>query len=246
MEQIRRAEDERADAVRQLWEVHAEILKKRGYDLDHLLKDWTQKQISKLISPGARVDFDELSASGCIPQVLAALLALLKWSPTMENFWAQLYGNPEKRKAVVKSLEGTASAVERFFTFIITYEDEEVAAKLEELGRITPKRLVTELRFYAQTLDFLNRIPRETKTRSLGEFARFALTDYVKTATGSFRDRNVSGLLGEVVGPPDYNEVAQRMWRHRNFVRMKNYYSLLSELLLDIGQVLASQIVTPS
>jgi len=40
-------------------------------------------------------------------------------------------------------------------------------------------------------LDFMNRLPSEAKTRSLREFAKFVLTDYVKAATGRFRDRNV-------------------------------------------------------
>src|SRR5438093_1483621 len=100
MGQIRKTEDEQTDPVRQLWEVYAKIFEKRGYDIDQLLRDWTQRQKAKLASPGAQADFDELSASGCVPQLLAALLALLRWSPTMESFWQQLYGNPEKRGAV--------------------------------------------------------------------------------------------------------------------------------------------------
>jgi hypothetical protein len=168
-------------------------------------------------------------------------LALLRWSPTMESFWQQLYGNPAKRTAVVKSLERTALVLEQLFSFAIAWEDEEVVTKFNELGRIAPSRLVSELRFYARMLDFLNRVPRETNTRSLKEFVRFVLTDYVKETTGRFRDRNVSGLLAEIVGPPDYNDVAQRMWRHRNFPRMRKHYSRLSDLLLNIGQVLTTR-----
>lgn len=241
MDQIRKTVDEQTDPVRQLWEVYAKILEKRGYHADQLLRDWTQVQKAKLASPGAQEDFDELSAGGCVPQVLAALLALLRWSPTMESFWQQLYGNPSKRTAVVKSLEKTALALERLFSFAIALEDEDVVTKFNELGRIAPSSLVSELRFYARMLDFLNRVPSETNTRSLKEFVKFVLTDYVKATTGRFRDRNVSGLLAEVVGSPDYNEVAHRMWRHRNFLRMKKHYSRLSDLLLTIGQVLTSR-----
>jgi hypothetical protein len=241
MDQIRKTEDEQTDAVRQLWEVYAEILKKRGHDIDQLLRDWTQNQKAKLASSGAQADFDELSASGCVPQVLVVLLALLRWSPTMESFWQQLYGNRERRRAVTKSLEKTALAFEQLFTFVIALEDEKVVSKFNELGRIAPSRLVSELRLYARMLDFMNRVPSETDTRSLKEFAKFVLTDYVKDATGRFRDRNVSALMAGVVGPPDYNEVAQRMWRHRNLARMKNHYSRLSDLLLSIGRVLTSR-----
>jgi hypothetical protein len=141
----------------------------------------------------------------------------------------------------VKSLEKTALALEQLFSFAIALEDEDVVTKFNELGRIAPSRLVAELRFYARMLDFLNRVPSATNTRSLQEFVKFVLTDYVKDATGRFRDRNVSGLLAEVVGSPDYNEVAHRMWRHRNFPRMKKHYSRLSDVLLNIGQVLTSR-----
>jgi len=112
MDQILETKDEGIDPVRQLWEVYAKILEKRGYDADQLLRDWAQVQKAKLASPGAREDFDALSAGGCVPQILAALLALLRWSPTMESFWQQLYGNPLKRTTVVKSLEKTALALD--------------------------------------------------------------------------------------------------------------------------------------
>lgn len=240
-DQIPKTEGERTDAVRQLWEAHAEILKKRGYDIDQLLGQWTQSQRARLAPGSAQADFDELSASGCVPQVLAALLALLRWTPTMESFWQQIYGNPEKRRTVVKSLEKSALALEQLFGFVIALENEEVLTKFDKLARIPPSRLVTELRFYAQMLDAMNRLPRETNTRSLKEFSKFLLTDYVKTATGRFHDRNVSSLLGEVVGPTDHNEVPQRMWRNRNFARMKKHYSRLCDLLLNIGQVLTNR-----
>jgi hypothetical protein len=233
--------DEVRDPVHELWTVHAEILQKRGYNLDELVRDWAQKQAANLSSPGAQTDFKELCANGCVAPVLSALVVLLKWSPRLETFWEQIYGNPDKRRKVVRSLEKTSSELERLFSFSIALEDAEMAAKFGELGRISPSRLVGELRFYARMLDFMNRLPKETNTRSLTEFSKFLLTDYVKATTGRFRDRNVSALLGETTRQPDYNEVAHRMWRHRNFARMKSHYSRLGELLLNIGRAVSSR-----
>jgi hypothetical protein len=233
--------DETRDPVQELWTVHAEILQKRGYNLDELLREWTQKQSANLPSPGAQADFKELCANGCVAPILSALVVLLKWSPRLETFWEQIYGNPDKRRKAVRSLEKAASELERLFSFSIALEDAEMAGKFGELGRISPARLVAELRFYARMLDFMNRLPKETNTRSLIEFSKFLLTDYVKACTGRFRDRNVSALVGEITGQPDYNEVAQRMWRHRNFARMKSHYLRLDELLLNIGRVLSGR-----
>lgn len=241
MDQIQTRDPEKADAVRQLWEAYADILKKRRYDLDQLVRDWAQNQRTKLSLPGAQTDFDELTASGCVAQILAALLALLKWSPKMQDFWTQTYGNPKNRKRVIRSLERAASELEQLWSFTTDPENEKAEAQFAEIGRIAPSRLIPELRLYASMLDFLNRLPSESKTRSLKEFAKFVLTDYVKATTGDFRDRNVSGLVGEVIGPPDYNEVAHRMWRKRNFARLKDNYSRLSDLLSEIGHVLTSR-----
>ena len=233
--------DDRSDLVRRLWEANTRILGKRGYDLNQIVGDWAQRQEAQLLTPGAGDDFRELAAKGCVRQILAALLALLKWSPRVEVFWKQLYGNLEQRRRTRRSLEKASSMLADLFRFTIPLEDDEFAEGLAETGHLSPSRLVTELKLYSSTLDFLDRFPRETHTRSFEDFLRFVLIDYVKETTGRFRDRNVSALLGEVVGPSDYNEVAQRMWRNRNYRRMKKHYPLLSELLVTLGQVLTNR-----
>jgi len=58
--------------------------------------------------------------------------------------------------------------------------------------------------------------------------------------TGRFHDRSVSGLVGEVLGPSDYNEVAQRMWRSRNYERIDKHYSWITRFLVAMSVVIAS------
>jgi hypothetical protein len=236
-----RSEEAGPEPVQELWVLSSRFLKKRGYDIDRLLGEWTESQLEKLTSPGARTDFGELTADGCVREVLAVLLALLRWSPNIEEFWGKVYGSSAGRRRTRRALTKAAAALEELFSFPISLEDEVIGTKFDEIGHLTPARLASELKLYASSLDLLDRFPRETKTRSFADFLRFVLADYVKAATGRFRDRNVSGLLAEILGPTDYNEVAQRMWRHRNYGRMKKHYPLLSELLQNVGRVLVNR-----
>lgn len=222
------------DALQDLWNAHCGILLKRGVDFPSVLKEWATQQEERLASPGARSDFEELRLNGCVPEILAILVALLRSSPTLQEFWTKVYGSPGDRRRLSKQLEKTAKLVEALFSFTIGLEDDEYVSKFEQMGRITPLQLVSQMKLYASTLALLNRLPRDTQAKSLAELGKFLLTAYVRLATVRFHDRNVSGLIAEVIGPSDYNEVAHRMWRSRNFGRMSAHLHTLSELLSDI------------
>lgn len=230
------------DALRQVWKVYSEILSRRGFDL----QQWTAHQGESLPSPGARSDFKELCVEGCVPEMLAILVAFLRWCPKFEDSWAKIYASPNDCRRVRKNLEKTAKVLQGLFAFSISPEDEEIASEFDKIGRISPGQLVSELKLYAKGLDLMDRLPRETETRSLADFGKFSLTEYVKQATGRFRDRNVSGLIAEAIGPTDYNEVAHRMWRFRNFKRMSTHFQKLSELLSDIHGLASARNVTNS
>jgi hypothetical protein len=232
------------EALQNLWNVHCKILSKRGVDLPHALKQWASKQEEGLPSPGARGDFKELCANGCVAEILAILFAGLRWSPKFEDFWSQFHGSPKDRRRVSKNLEKTATAIERLFALLIRFEDDEVTSKLTKIGRIGPGRMASELRLYARLLNLTDSISRETQTRSLADFCKFALTDYAKLSTGRFRDRNISSLIAEAIGSVDYNEVAHRMWRSRNFKRIGAHFQQLSGLLSDIHALAVSENVT--
>jgi hypothetical protein len=227
--------------LQNLWNVYCEILSKRGVDLPHILKQWTAQQKERLPSPGAHDDFEQACKKGCVPEILAILFALLRWSPPFEDFWLKVYGGPDDRRRVQKNLEKTAKAIERLFALPISLEDDEVISKLSKIGRISPGKLSSELRFYSRLLNMMDSIPRETQIRSLADFGKFCLTEYVKQATRHFRDRNVSGLVAEAIGPADYNEVAHRMWRSRNFKRISARFQKLSELLAAIHALASAE-----
>ncbi len=64
-------------------------------------------------------------------------------------------------------------------------------------------RLVSELRFYIRFLNLAEGLAEDTETRSIWEVTKYLLASYVKRATDRFRDRNVSAILGQVIGSAD-------------------------------------------
>ncbi len=236
-----RSELGKFEAGQALWDAHRKILLKRGVDLDKAFAEWAERQGQKLASPGARTDFAELCRHGCTPQVLAAIIALFRFAPRVERLWAEMIGHPRKRQKVTRALEKAASMLEEVFGEFIAAEDESQRETFADLGRIPLSRLVSEVRFYIRFLNLAEGLAADTETRSIREVTNYLLASYVKRATGRFRDRNVSALLGELAGSVDYNEVAQRMWRTRNYQRLEKHFSKLTDFLFTMGVVIAHQ-----
>jgi hypothetical protein len=230
---------DRVEAAQALWDAHRKVLRASGIDLDKASAEWAAKEAQKLASPGARSDFAELRRHGCIPQVLAAIIVLFRFSPRAERLWAEMVGRPDKREKVTRALGKAAAILEDVFGELIDAEDESQRAALANIGRIPLSRLVSELRFYVSYLNLAEWLAADTESHSLREVTRYLLASYVKRVTGRFCDRNVSALLGEVVGPSDYTEVAQRMWRARNYKRLEKHFSKLSDILVKMGLVIA-------
>ena len=226
------------EALQKVLKWHSDVLSKR--------EQFAAREVEQLAPSGADSDFKQLCGKGCVPEILAILVAFLRWSPNFDDLWVKLYGNPNDRRRVRRNLEKTAKAIEGLFSLLISLEDEKTASQAAELGRIPLGRLASELRFYASILDLFDRIPRETETRSLSDFGKFLLTEYVKQVTRHFRDRNVSALIAETVGPTEYFEAAHKMWRSRNFKRMSTHFQELSELLSAIHALAVAGNVTDS
>ncbi len=223
---------------RRLWNTFREIHLAKGVHVDQEFAAWAAYQAKRLTSPGAREDFAELCQRGCTPQILAAILALMRNSPGLEIFWKTAIGPPPKRQKATRTLERAVAMLEEIFGGFIAMGDQE-AATFTKMGRIPLSRVVFELRFYIRLINLAESLRQDTGSHSLGEVSKYLLSSYVKRLTSSFRDRNVSGLVGEVVGSVDYNEVAHRMWRSRNYRRLEKHYSWMTDLLFAASVVIA-------
>ena len=235
------SELDKVRATEGLWDVFAKILQKRGIDLNRTSAEWAARQAQKLAAPDARTAFVELCEHGCTPQVLAGILELFRSVPLLEKLWTEIVGEPDQRQKLARSLEKTAFMLEDGFGGLIAMEDEEVRREWSEFGRLPVTSVVSELRFYVDMLNSARGLADETETRSLQQVCRYLLASYVKRATGRFQDRNVSALLADVAGPPDYDEVAQRMWRSRNYLRLEKHFLKATDLLFFMGVAIASR-----
>lgn len=230
--------EELADEVA-LWNFYREAHRVKGFDIAQFYVDLAAEQKQRLTSPGAREDFTELCESGCLQLALAVIVALLRYSPLLERFWTEMVGWPDNREKATRILQNAAQTLENLFSSFIALENEGKSAEFTKIGRLPVSQLISELRFYTRFINFADSISADTETRSPVELSKYLLTSYVRRMTGWFHDRNVSGLIAEVTGSTDYNEVAQRMWRARNYNRTDKHYSWMTRFLVAMSVVIA-------
>ena len=85
-----------------------------------------------------------------------------------------------------------------------------------------------------------NRLAVDTEAHSLAEVAKYLLSSYVERMTQRPQDGHVSGLIGEITAyPGTYNEVAHRMWRHRNYDRLHTHFAGITKFLAAMSVVIA-------
>jgi len=116
-----------------LWNSYREARRAKGIDVAQLFADLSAEQMQALTSPGARADFAELCTDGCFPIALAALVVLLRNSPQLESYWAELAGRPENREKSAQNLEQAVKTLENLFGNVVASEK---AGKNEELVKI--------------------------------------------------------------------------------------------------------------
>lgn len=223
---------------RDFWIAFRESQRSKGIDVDQLLAEWAQEETQRLASPGAREDFSELCNDGCNPLMLAALTKLIRASPRLEAIWTILVGPAENRQKLRRTMENAATTLEEVFGAVIAVEEEKDRAKYAGIGRIPPSRMVSELRLYARVISLGESLAARTEAHSLAEVSKYVLCGYIERQSGRPHDRNVSGLIGETANSPDYNEVAHRMWRNRNYERLEKHFSRITDFLVAMSAVI--------
>lgn len=230
---------EELGAELRFWNNYRELRRAKGFDPDLVLREWAAEKERSLTSPGPREEFAELCKHGCLPQVLALLVTLLRYSTLLETFWSEMVGNPDNRDKATRALENAAQTLEGLFGDVLASEKEGKNEDFAKIGRLPISSVVSELRFHVQFINFAKSLSTDTETRSPAELSKYLLSSYVKRMTGRFHDGGVSGLIGELVGSQDYNEVAQRMWRSRNYRRLEKHFSWMTRFLVAMSVVIA-------
>jgi len=194
-----------------LWNSYREARRLKGIDVEQLFADLTAEQEQALTSPGAREDFTDLCRDGCFQIILAALVVLLRNSPQLESYWAELAGRPENREKSARNLEQAVKTLENLFGNVIASEKAGKNEELVKIGRLPVSQVISELRLHIRFINFAATLRADMEVRSPVELSKYLLTSYVRTMTGRFHDNNVSGLVQELLGLADYGEVAHRM-----------------------------------
>jgi len=221
------------------WNTYREVCRARKVDIARLYSEWAAELEQGLTSPGARENFTELCEAGCFPQGLAALVLLLRYVPYLEKFFTEMVGQPSYRDKAARSLENAAQTLETLYAGFIALGKDAENEQFTKLGRIAISRVVSDLRFHVKFINAAQLLKTDTETRSPAEVARYLLTGYVRRMTGRFHDECLSGLVGEIVkGTDDYNDVAQRMWRSRNYKRLEKHYSWMVKFLVAMSVVI--------
>jgi hypothetical protein len=221
------------------WDAFRQLETLDGVRLEIAWAAWAEEQRQRLASPGARTDFDELCQAGCVKEILASILALIRFAPQVSELLQATLGRSDKRQKLMLSMEEAAAALEDYYAGLETTGNSNATTGQATIKREWPLNLISEIRSHNDMVTFFGRLVAKLEVNSFHEFARFLLVEYVNLATGRPRDRNVSGLLGEIVGPADYNEVAHRMWRARNYKRLAQHLSIFPYLLLDLSFVVS-------
>src|SRR5262249_33354114 len=170
---------------------------------------------------------------GCVPEVLATFLGLIRFAPRMNELWSETLGRIDRRQKALRLLAKAAEALKDFYIeFPVPANANTPIAKT---GQNWAPSILSEIESHNQKWALFDLVAAEAKVNSIPEMAKYLLVAYVKRATGRFHDRNASALLGEILGSVNYDEVAHRMWRNRNYERLEQALSMCSDLLLDLS-----------
>jgi hypothetical protein len=237
------------------WQVLSSVYSSRGIDLDKLLNEATTSKPEWLSSWRYKADFEKLREAGCSEVALLVALWIIRSAPSWSNTWRVVVGQRRSRDQFISALEKAASALERFEnSFDGSLSRNKSWAKREtvlpktnaltpdvpdvELPRVpAPDAVIRALRTYSRVLKGFDEVARRTRINSPETFGKYLISDFVKTVTGEYHDKEVSTLIEGALGG-SYSETAHRMWRSRNYKHLEAV-SFPVELLLGIGILVA-------
>jgi hypothetical protein len=251
--------DDRYASLRDLWEMYCSYRREQGIDVAREWNEWAKRKRESLKEFSGESSFDELCTLGCRALPLTVTIALFRPLQSFQTKWQIVTGPQRKREQKTRRLQKAADALEELQSSLA---DVMVAglplspAIAEWLRReiLSPSNLasiwpndapaphpattIRALRTYASMLRIFESVSEETGIESTDTLSKYLISAYVKRATGSFHDVEVSTLVGAALTIV-YDETAHRMWRSRNYERLDKELSWLAELLFGVGVVTA-------
>lgn len=250
---------------RGFWAALCASYEAKGIDLPRLIQSWAKAKRDSLVDWATEKDFDTLCELGCGRFPLAIALWVIEASQHAAKKWRETIGSARRRDQVIRTLRKAADSLEEINeTFIeVMLRDANITLD-QDIRRLLsmdptrsntpgiaawpkfapaphPATVIRTLRLYARALGMFEAISEETQAHSAESLPRYLISAYVKRATGTFHDREVSALIGSALRTTTYyDEPAHRMWRSRNYEQLEKGFSSLADLLICIG-VITSQ-----
>jgi hypothetical protein len=224
MDKVPKTEQEAEDSYRHLMSVLVGIYAKRGVDLPAEVLQLANDYLAGLRAKGGGLAIEKLLRAGCKRIPLAAILNAVRLVAKFPEVQNQVMGS---QRIIEKMGRDFARAAELF-------EGVAKAAQIEAsdeslTGYPTPARMAEYLRAYASAIDPAPAMKAATNAKSIRDVERYALTSYVKSATGDWHDIDVSEILAVATEEP-LEEDAHRTWRNRKFASITLPIELISRL----------------
>lgn len=186
-----------------------------------------QKFKQGMVESGAEEELASLTRHGVRPETLAICSFLFAFAPTIDKLWRSMSKNERDKRKQSKVLYEAAKVLESFES---TLNLQNISIPFESIkadGFQPPSSLAKTLRTYAEMLHLRERVLKALDANSFLEIAKYTLASSVYRITGKYHDREVSGIVGVMIGDPDLDETAYRVWRIRTIPRLNRSIAIL-------------------
>jgi hypothetical protein len=233
-----RTEQQLADELRPIWQLNQRLCLKRDLNLRDAITRWASQKEEDLKARGVSTDFVTLCDAGCCPELLTILVGATELAPHFSDVWHNVLANARLRHKVTQRLEKAADALESLQLGSEAAGIGESNIWSSSSGLPSIGELDRGLRFYASCFRSVGDL--NLGKSSILNLTKFALSAYVESKTGKPHDEEVSSLIGAALRDSVFTE-AHKMWRSRNFERLKKSHSELLRWLSAVEILLTSE-----
>jgi hypothetical protein len=185
-----------------------------GRDFGKESQEWARRYLKSICGDQSRLELEELVQAGCDWFALAVSLKMGVYLSTVPDRFRQMI-SPDQLREAIASFEKTALLLEHV-SQSLKVDDYWLA----QVSGPSPSETAARLRLYASMLAIGPTLIDVAQIKSVKDIERYLPTAYVKHATGTWHDREVSALIGAAIGT-EIEEGTHRVWRYRNFDHLR-------------------------
>ncbi len=185
--------------------------------------------------------FNRLLKLGVQEETLIPILLFFSLFPSVDLTLRNFLGEPRERKRKAKALRDAARVMDEIAALTPAGADEIAGNGTNAHLLSTPKLTADSLHFYANFLFIYEQLRQALDVNSGEEVAKYSFAASVKLITGKYHDREVSAIMGVILGKRDYDETAHRVWRTRTVRRLNPTCSFFPTLIHAFNSAVAKQ-----